>query len=53
MPESKTDLKVYEDEEGDIDEVLDEEADKIKEDQNQQRKDLLEHFQQYKIKVII
>ena len=51
LPENKTDLKVLEGEMGDVDEILAEEGDKIKEEEDAKRKELIQGFQQYKIKV--
>ena len=51
LPENKTDLKVVEGEMGDVDEILEEEGEKIKEEEDAKRKELIQGFQQYKIKV--
>ena len=51
LPESKVDLPVLEDEEGDIDEILNEEEKNIKEKHKKEIQELIQEHKQYAIKV--
>ena len=51
LPEGNTDLDIVEDESGDIDEVLDEEAQRIQKEQFADKQQLITQLQSYKIKV--
>ena len=51
MPESEKNMDIVEDDEGDVDHVLDQEAEIIKKQENDEKAELIKHLQSYKIKV--
>ena len=52
LPEQKSSMEVLENEEGDIENILDEEAEKIREKEKKEKQELIAQLQDYKIKVL-